>query len=97
MAGKSQIMYVELKSGHSDDGPAWIRKVRLTKSGRGIYFKDKLLLRANGVSGNFIDEESREEYWVSGIKKNGQDRHRWGSGAVEVDEDIRAEYEAMVK
>jgi hypothetical protein len=96
MAHKTQIMYVELKSGFGDSGPAWISRVRFTKSGRGVYFKDKLLLRGSGLSGNFFDEETGEEYWVSGIKKNRQDRHWAGSGAVEVDEDIRSEYEALL-
>jgi hypothetical protein len=96
MGHKSQIMYVEFKPGDIHRGPAWITKVRQTKTGRGIYFKDKLLARANGVRGNFIDEETGDEYWVSGVKKNGQDRHRWGGGPVEIDEDIRAEYEKMV-
>lgn len=96
MAHKTQIMYVELKSGFGDSGPAWITRVRLTKSGRGVYFRDKLLLRGNGVSGNFFDEQTGEEYWVSGIKKNRQDRHWAGSGLVHVDEDVTSEYEAMI-
>jgi hypothetical protein len=96
MSHKTQIMYVELKSGFGDSGPAWISRVRLTKSGCGVYFRDKLLLRGNGIRGNFFDEETGEEYWVSGIKKNGQDRHWAGSGTVEIDDGIRVEYEAMI-
>ncbi|WP_108810639.1 hypothetical protein [Sphingorhabdus sp. Alg231-15] len=96
MGHKTQIMYVELKSGHGGDGPAWITETRFTKSGRGVYFQDKLLLRGNGVRGNFFDEETGEEYWVSGVKKNRQDRHVHGGGPVQIDEKIRAQYEAMV-
>jgi hypothetical protein len=36
--------------------------------------------------------ETREEYWISGPKKNGEDRHWAGSGKVEIDEDVREEY-----
>lgn len=92
MPQSGQIMYVELKSGHADDGPAWIARIRSTKSRRGIYFRDRLLLRGNGVSGNYFDEETGEQYWVSGVKKNGEDRHPNGSGAVQIDEDVREEY-----
>jgi hypothetical protein len=35
---KDRIMYVELKSGFSDDGPAWIGKVKFSKSGQTVYF-----------------------------------------------------------
>jgi hypothetical protein len=38
---KMEIRYVELKTGYSDDGPAWIGKVKLSKSGQTIYFNDK--------------------------------------------------------
>jgi hypothetical protein len=70
--------------------------VRFTKSGRGVYFKDNLLLRGSGISGNPFDRETGEEYWASGVKKNGQDRHWAGVGAVNVDEEVRAEYQAMI-
>lgn len=30
------IMYFELKTGYSDNGSAWIREVRLSKSGQTI-------------------------------------------------------------
>ena len=32
------LRYVELKSGHSDNGPAWIGYVTPSKSGRTLYF-----------------------------------------------------------
>jgi|SRR6478736_898783 len=93
MIERGRIIYVELKSGHADNGPAWITRAQPTKSGRGIRFRDRLLLRGNGVSGNFFDEETGEEYWVSGVKENAQDRHRAGGGPVEIDEDVRQEYQ----
>ena len=42
------------------------------------------------------DSDSGEEFWISGIKKNGQDRHWAGSGPVDVDLDAAAEYERIV-
>ena len=34
------LMYIELKSGYSDDGPAWIGYVKTSKTGKTIYFND---------------------------------------------------------
>jgi hypothetical protein len=95
---QTRIMYVELKSGHSDNGPAWISRVRYSKSGRSVFFKGKELLSIGGagVSGNFMDVETREEYWVSGPKKNGQDRHPAGSGPITIDDDISDDYQKLI-
>ena len=95
---RSRIMYIELKSGHSDNGPAWISRVRLSKSGRSVFFRGRELLNigGSGVSGNFIDIETREEYWVSGPKKDRQDRHRAGTGLVEIDPDVRDDYFKLI-
>lgn len=90
---KSRIMYIELKSGYSDDGPARIGRVTFTKSGRGVRYQGRLFYRVvDYIGGNHIEEESGESYWISGCKKNGEDRHRCGFGPVEIDEDVREEY-----
>ena len=88
-------MYVELKSDHGDNGPAWIGRVKFSKTGRTIYYRGLTLQRGNVIGGNHFDVETGNEYWVSGIKKNGQDRHNAGSGPVEIDEDVREEYLSM--
>jgi hypothetical protein len=44
------------------------------------------------VAGNHADVLTGEEYWVSGIRRDGQDRHWAGSGSVTIDEDVREEY-----
>jgi hypothetical protein len=91
-------MYVELKSGHSNDGPAWIGRVRFSKSGQSIYYRDKRLQRitGGGIQGNYVDADTGEEYWVSGVKRDREDRHWVGSGNVHIDEDVREEYLALV-
>jgi hypothetical protein len=91
---KSRIMYIELKSGFNDDGPARIVRVTFSKTGRTIYYNGKAFqsLSGTGVHGNYMDVESGDEYWLSGPKKNGEDRHRAGSGKIEIDEDVREEY-----
>lgn len=35
---KSEIVYVELKTGYNDNGPSWIGKATYSKTGRTIYF-----------------------------------------------------------
>lgn len=93
-----RIMYIELKSGHADNGPAWIEEVRFSKSKRSIHFRGKELLNigGRGIAGNHVDVETGEEYWVSGVKKNGQDRHWAGGGPVEINPEIKDEYEKLI-
>lgn len=91
------LRYIELKSGFGDSGPAWIGRVTLSRSKATVYFNGRALKRAKGggVSGNYYDIESGEEYWVSGVKRNGQDRHWAGSGRVLVEASAVHEYLAL--
>jgi hypothetical protein len=94
---KSKIMYLENKSnGHK--GSAGIGFVEFSKSGQTVYFNGKALkkLKNTGISGNHFDIETGEEYWVSGIKKNGQDRHWCGSGKIMIDKSSIDEYLKLV-
>jgi hypothetical protein len=92
------IKYIELKSGFGDSGPAWISKITYSKSGQTVYFNDMALkkLKVPGISGNHYDIENGDEYWISGIKKNGQDRHWAGGGKIMIDEEIIDEYLSIV-
>lgn len=89
---RTELKYIELKTGYQDDGPAWIGKVLLSKSGRMLYFSDRGFQRCIGISGNYYDVETGEEYWISSVKKNGQDRHWAGRGKVCVARNILEEY-----
>jgi hypothetical protein len=91
------LRYIELKSGHGDSGPAWIASVIISRSHSTIYFNDRALkrLKGGGISGNYVDLESEEEFWVSGVKKNGEDRHWAGSGRVLVERAVVDEYLAV--
>ena len=86
------IKYIELKSGYSDDGPAWIGNVKESKSGKTIYFNDHAFQKCQGIQGNYYDIETGEEYWISGVKKNGHDRHWAGKGKVIIDRKVIDEY-----
>ena len=91
------LRYVELKSGHSDNGPAWIGYVTPSKTGRTLYFNGRGLMklkgqRRNESGGNYVDMETGESFWVSGVKKNGEDRHWAGSGKVLVEDAALSDY-----
>jgi hypothetical protein len=87
---KQRLIYVELKTGYSDNGPAWIGKAFFSKSGQTIYFNG-LILKGSG-KGNCHEIESGDIYWTSGIKKNGQDRHWAGHGKISIDINVVDEY-----
>ena len=91
---KSQILYVEQKTGFNDNGPAWIGRGVFSRSGRTIYFNDRAFRHSigGGISGNYFDVETGDEYWISGVKKNRQDRHRAGAGIIMIDESVVPEY-----
>ena len=68
-----------------------------SKSGRTLYYRGKRLRRIVGGGGgsDYYDLDNGDEYWVSGVKKSGEDRHWAGGGPVEIDEDAKAEYEKV--
>ena len=90
------LKYIELKSGYSDDGPAWIGKVMTSRTENTVYFNNKAFRKSHGVSGNYYDLETGEEYWISNVKKDGTDRHWAGHGKIIIDTKIIAEYLVLI-
>ena len=91
---KDRLVYVELKSGHSDNGPAWIGIAGRSKTGATVYFNGGAFksLKGSGFGANFFNIETGDEYWISGIKKNNQDRHWAGGGQITIDRAAVAQY-----
>lgn len=86
-------MYVENKEGLIDGAEARIGWVTFSKTGKTVYYRGRSLVMGSGISGNFLDEETREEYWVSGVKKRGSNAHPAGRGVkIEIDADAMDEY-----
>ncbi len=93
-----QIMYIENKVDLNDRGEAWIGKVEFSKTGQTVYFNNRAFkkMKSGGIAGNYYDLETGDEYWISGIKKNGQDRHWAGGGKINIDKQIIEEYLSIV-
>lgn len=87
------LKYIELKSGYSDDGPAWIGYVTQSKSGRTFYFNGHALRKVSGQNFfNCVDIETGEEFWVSGVKKRGSNRLWAGTGKILIESTAVAEF-----
>lgn len=87
---KPQIKYIELKSGYHDDGPAWIGLVEFSKTGQTVYFNGQAF-KGNG-HGMCFDIETKSSYWITGIKKDGPNRHWAGKGKIMIDKTIVEDY-----
>jgi hypothetical protein len=85
---KPERMYVEQKTDGNrtlhNRGPAEIGEVTFSRSGTTAYYKGKTFRRigGRGVYGNFRCVEDGNEYWISGVKKRGSNRHWAGGGPV---------------
>jgi hypothetical protein len=86
-AVKTRIMYIQ--HGWS---PGRIGRVRLSKTGRTLYYRERVLasLAGQGYKANFFDVETKETYWISGPRNDGQDT--LNPGLVEIDDDVIDEY-----
>lgn len=100
---KSRIMYIEHKSDQNDRGNAWIGQVDFSKSGQTLYFNNLAFKKMKGTHyayseySNYYDLEHRQAYWISGIKKNGQDRHWAGGGKIKIERKIISDYLNLVE
>lgn len=89
----TRIMYLENKSGGLDS-PGRIGRVRFSRTFKTVYYKDHVFhsLGGQGFKSNFYDEATGEEWWISGPRKDGNDRLYGGQKGVEIDEDVAEEY-----
>ncbi|MCX4469450.1 hypothetical protein OOK41_03880 [Micromonospora sp. NBC_01655] len=98
VAMADRVMFVQLKTGHgTDKGPAWISRVRFSKSWQTAYWQGKRLRRDRGLSdANFYDVDTGEEYWLSGPHRDRADT-RYSGIRPQIDDDVRPAYEAFLR
>jgi hypothetical protein len=93
-ARKTRIMYIEDKSGELN-GPARIGRVTLSKSGQSLHYDGRHFqsLKGRGFKANYFDAETGARYWISGPRKDGDDRlYPASTMPVVIDADVEDEY-----
>lgn len=90
---RTRIMYIEHKAGELV-GPAHIGLVTFSKTGKSIHYKGKTFqtLNGRGYKTNYFDTETGEAYWISGCRKDGEDRLYGERLPIYIDEEVRAVY-----
>ncbi len=91
---KTRIMYIEDKSGGLN-GAARIGRVTFSKSGQSVHYDGRCFQRlgGQGFKANYFDTESGDHFWISGPRKDGDDRlYATSERPVEIDPDVREEY-----
>jgi len=95
----SRIMYIECKSGENTlEGDARIGRVFFSKTGRTLYYRNLELqsLKGAGFKANYFDVKTGDQYWVSGPRKDQNDRLYGGNLGVEIDDDAQDEYQTLI-
>jgi len=90
---KTRIMYIESR-GDGLIGPARIGRVTFSKSGATIYYAGRSFqsLKGAGFKSNYFDVETGDRYWISGVKRNGQDSLYATNVRPTIDADVHDEY-----
>jgi hypothetical protein len=95
---KTRIMYIESKA-DGLSGPARIGRVSLSKTGRTLYYRGRSFqsLKGSGFKANYYDLATADPYWISGPRADGADRLYGEASPVEIDDDVRIEYWAVIR
>lgn len=91
-------MYIESKA-DGLEGDARIGRVYYSKSGKTFYYRGLTFRsqKGRGFKSNFFEVESGDPYWISGPRRDRKDRLYGGSGGIEIDDDVRDEYQAYLQ
>lgn len=89
---KKELIYVELTNGFNHDEKAEIGFGFYNRTRSTVYFNGRILGKGKSIVGNFVDIETGENYWISGTKRNGTNRHWAGKGKIYIDKTAVTEY-----
>ena len=80
-------------------GDAKIGRVTFSKTGKTLTYGGQQFqsLKGRGFKSNFYDVETRDNYWISGCKKDGSDRLYGERLPISIDEDVREEYWTIIR
>ena len=94
---RSRIMYIEDKS-QDLEGDARIGRVYFSKSGKTLYYRGMKFgsLSGSGFKSNYFEVDTGDHYWISGPRKDQNDRLYGGNRGVEIDEDVYDEYLQLI-
>ncbi|KRB72686.1 hypothetical protein ASE01_21760 [Nocardioides sp. Root190] len=92
-----RLMFVQLKTGFDiDRGPSWIGWVEFNRSWNTARYRGRELRKSGGGGdSNFYDVDTREDFWLSGPKRDRSDT-RYGPSTTSVDDDAREAYEEFL-
>ncbi len=95
---RSRIMYIENKSAKGVVGMAVIGRVSLSKTGKTLCYKGLTFqsLKGAGFRSNYLELESDAHYWISGPRKDQNNRLYGGNQGVTIDDDVAEEYAALI-
>lgn len=95
---RSKIMYIEDKS-NGLDGDARIGRVYFSKSGKTLYYRGLRFqsLKGTGFKANYFETESGDHYWISGPRKDQNDRLYGGNLGIVIDPDVEIEYQKYIR
>jgi hypothetical protein len=69
--------------------------VTFSKTGKSISYQGRTFqsLKGRGFKANYVDIASGEDFWISGPRKDGNDRlYSQSSLPIEIDDDVAEEY-----
>jgi len=91
-------MYIEDKS-QGLVGKARIGRVYFSQSGKTLYYRGRMFqsLKGYGFKANYFDVATQDEFWISGPRKDRDDRLYGGHQGVEIDSDVAEEYADYLK
>lgn len=95
---RSRIMYIEDKS-VGLEGPARIGRVYFSKSGKTLYYRGRKFqsLKGAGFKSNYFDKDTGDRFWISGPRRDRNDRLYGGNRGVEIDDDVKDEYAKFIR
>lgn len=90
---RSRIMYIENKS-EGLEGEARICRIYFSKTGKTLYYRGKKFksLKGFGYKSNYYEVTTGDEYWISGPRKDRNDRLYGGQHGVQIDKDVQQAY-----